>query len=1403
MRSEKRSVTSRLTGVVLSAWFFFIGSGLGYGVKTIDVNTVRDKMKGCFAGQMIGVGYGEWGEFSWQCTMRPLDTMPFFWDPNFINKGFYQDDTCPDTLFIKKLYDDGLIFNWHWAGDIWRYGGGGAHANGAAHSLLNSGYDPPLSGHYLYNSHAECIDWQIDGDSLGMVCPGMPMPAMDITWRLGHVINYGNGVYGAMYVSAMIQEAYFASSLQQIIEAGRQVLPEGSVYRRQVDDVINWHSQGHSIESNWQLHRDKYWHLRHCSDFSNPSHPWYPCANIEAGFNGAYILMGLLYGNGDFQLSMEKAGVCGQDSDCNMASAGGIIGCWIGWDNIPGQWTQNLNYSSTFNNSGYTFNQLIDNSITLARRIVLQQGGSVSGSGGSEVWTIPDQEIIPPILEEWPFSPNDIPTLNATINSNDHRHVTMSATASDADGIKNYVWHFGDLTYAHGRQVGHTYRDEGQYEIICYVTDNIGNTQYQTLTVDVYGPADEDVPHNVTATAASTSWIDLTWTNQPGSAATAYQIERKTGEGSFGLLTSVSNTTSSYSDTGLPSGTTCTYRLRADLGGGSTSIYSNEATATTLLSPPTAPTGLTAVAASDSLRIDLNWTDNADNEEGFAIERRTDGDFVEIATQPADATSHIDTSGLAPETTYTYRVRAYNSGKAQFSNYSNEASDTTTCIQDPITVDDADPVLTYTGSWNPRTGLTDRYLETTYESDSAGATISIDFSGEIRLYAEKQSWGGTASIYIDDAPHATLADFYDDTGQLYQQEIFAITGLPSGSHTLRMEVDGTGWCYVDYFVYTPVCEGADNPPAAPDGLTAVAQGPDTITLNWTDNSGDNADAEDEFRIERMAEDESDYTTIGTLSGEPGTGNTMQYNDADLDYATTYCYRVLASNSIGDSDNTPAQCVTTYDPDPPAGPTGLVALAGDKRVTLAWDTNTETDPAVLYYTIRRSTSEAGPYLPVAVAFGADHIIDFSVHNDTTYYYRLRAVDTWPHISSDSAMVSATPHVMQAPAAPGNLVATAVAFDEIALTWSDNADNETGFRIERKTVGDFAAIATAGENIEAYNDTGLNGDTTYTYRIIAYNNDGDSPAGDQATAATPPTPVPAAPSNVSAAAHTALNQIIITWQDNSDNEDGFRIERRLSFYPFEQIAVVSEGMTEYTDISLDWDTEYDYRIAAYNSYGNSTYSDEASATTPPAGGDIITGLVAHWQLDESSGSTASDATGQNHNGTLTNGPAWDSSGGRIGGAISFDGVDDYVTIPHSSDLAFTASQSFTLSAWVHIPTLPGKWTGIITKSRDTAPTHYGLWINPDNQWHFGGGPGVNGGTVTTGWHHLVLVQDAGAATRTIYADGSPVATGNAEDGSGTGDLWLGGAKSVSEYFSGQLDDVRIYSRALTQDDIQALP
>lgn len=179
-------------------------------------------------------------------------------------------------------------------------------------------------------------------------------------------------------------------------------------------------------------------------------------------------------------------------------------------------------------------------------------------------------------------------------------------------------------------------------------------------------------PANLTATAVSSSQIDLTWTDSDNTE-TGFKIERCTGAGctDFTQIATVGANVTSYSNTGLTASTSYSYRVRAYNAIGD-SDYSNTASALTLEAPatPAAPTNLVATAVSRS-QINLTWTDNAINETGFYIERcrgATCTNFTQIAAVGPDVTSFAN-SGLTANTSYRYRVRAYNaSGTSAYSN---------------------------------------------------------------------------------------------------------------------------------------------------------------------------------------------------------------------------------------------------------------------------------------------------------------------------------------------------------------------------------------------------------------------------------------------------------------------------------------------------------------------------------------------------------------------------------------------------------------------------------------------------------------------------------------------------------------------------------------------------------------
>ncbi len=208
---------------------------------------------------------------------------------------------------------------------------------------------------------------------------------------------------------------------------------------------------------------------------------------------------------------------------------------------------------------------------------------------------------------------------------------------------------------------------------------------------------------------------------------------------------------------------------------------------------------------------------------------------------------------------------------------------------------------------------------------------------------------------------------------------------------------------------------------------------------------------------------------------------------------------------------------------------------------------------------------------------------------------------------------------------------------------------------------------------------------------------------------------------------------------------------------------------------------------------------------ASADITTGLVGRWALDESSGTTATDSSGFNNNGTLVNGPAW-NSGGKLGGALSFDGVNDYVTLGNPASLI--PGSTITLAGWMRLTD--------ISVNRFVISKYDGLNPQTDTFLRYQAGTGVMcsiGGTATTAaasvvtgqWYHVACTYD-GSLIR-VYLNGVQVKTaaksGPIADEVGT--AWLIGARTPANpgaFMHGLLDDVRVYTRALTGADVAEL-
>ncbi len=204
----------------------------------------------------------------------------------------------------------------------------------------------------------------------------------------------------------------------------------------------------------------------------------------------------------------------------------------------------------------------------------------------------------------------------------------------------------------------------------------------------------------------------------------------------------------------------------------------------------------------------------------------------------------------------------------------------------------------------------------------------------------------------------------------------------------------------------------------------------------------------------------------------------------------------------------------------------------------------------------------------------------------------------------ASTASNPDPNTPPVSAWPLSATAGA-GEVTLSWIDNSNNETGFRIDRATDGvNFSQVATLGANVTSWIDTSVGGGATYTYRIRAYNDagysywsnlasatptggssSGQSPAGDSTVPPASAWPLQAT---------SEQNDILLTWTDNSNNEAYFLIDRSTDGVNFTQVATVVADSTRWADPNVVSGVTYTYRIKACNDAGSSNWSNIVNAT-----------------------------------------------------------------------------------------------------------------------------------------------------------------------------------------------------------------
>ncbi|MBI4778567.1 PQQ-binding-like beta-propeller repeat protein, partial [Candidatus Desantisbacteria bacterium] len=643
----------------------------------------------------------------------------------------------------------------------------------------------------------------------------------------------------------------------------------------------------------------------------------------------------------------------------------------------------------------------------------------------------------------------------------------------------------------------------------------------------------------------------LSW-KDAGDREDGFIIERKTPDSDYAEIGRVNKNIISFKDINLSPAMDYSYRVCAYNTGG-ISKYSNEFILTTPQIPPSSPLSL-QVTVVGGTGTSLSWKDTSSNESGFVIERLegvgleptpTSATYTELCRLAPNTIKYED-NNLLSDTDYSYRVLSYN--EAGRSGYSNE-----TMVHTPKLPPSAPDALILTRfdrhevtiSWNDNSQNEDGFI-LEKKMDKGTWTLLCTLKPDSLQFADKQ-------VKINNR-YCYRVCSYNTVGRSGYSNILEINTVP-------------------------------NLPVQPTDFKAGFVSAKGVLLAWMDNSTN----ENGFKIVKAVKGQKEYKLVCTL--EP---NTTSYEDARVIPGTTYLYRIVSFNSFGRTEYTKPITITIPSL-PPSKPEIVDALLVEPtRVKITWKGTTVNKTGAkgdTSFKIQRKDADKEEFKTIAtVRSDSIHYTDTNLLPDTNYSYKIVACNKDGEGVSDVINIKTSRGL---PQVPSGLKVADVSQADICISWAGN-NNEAGFRLERRKENTpYNEIATMGAGITSYEDTDVLPNNTYFYRICSYNMDGNSKYSSEIQAATRDTQ-PFFPSELKAV--TGEDGIELSWQDNSANENGFRLERKQDTYQFEEIAVAGANKRYYKDKNTSPKTTYPYRICAYNDIGNSLYSYEVKVVTP---------------------------------------------------------------------------------------------------------------------------------------------------------------------------------------------------------------
>jgi glucose/arabinose dehydrogenase len=425
-------------------------------------------------------------------------------------------------------------------------------------------------------------------------------------------------------------------------------------------------------------------------------------------------------------------------------------------------------------------------------------------------------------------------------------------------------------------------------------------------------------------------------------------------------------------------------------------------------------------------------------------------------------------------------------------------------------------------------------------------------------------------------------------------------------------------------------------------------------------------------------------------------------------------------------------------------------------------------------------------------------------NTTYNYRVRSIDAAGNerIGANGTFKTLVAPDTTPPSTPTGLTATAVSSTQINLSWNASNDNVavTGYQVFR----DGTQVGTP--TTTTFGDTGLSPGKSYTYTVRARDAAANF-SGDSAPASTTTLPsdttLPTATVTSPTGSATVSGTITIS-ANASDNAGVAGVT-----FLVDNVAV-GGGEDTTSPYSVSWDSStvangvHTITARARDTSGNTGDSLPVSVTVSNTQNP---GLVAAYSFDEGAGTTAGDSSGQANLATLNNGVAWVA--GKNGRAASFDGLDDYISIPNTASTNISGN-ALTLSMWINPqPSSDSVVVGKFWNTTMSSPYYqYGLELRGGNQTDFYIGTPTGALVAASGttlpfnqWSYLAITFD-GAQVKT-YVNGTLVNTQalSATITARGNPMRVGADASTTQFYKGALDDLRIYNRALTPAQVQS--